>query len=86
MLSLDSVILKAAHFRQNKHRPPSLIGQLTLAYLCWKTSQAANQNIDTLRVLPAGVLRNMGKSGDICNVIFGCPAVFSLRKNPQNFH
>ena len=43
--------------------------------------QADNQNIDTSRVLPAGVLGNMGKSGDVCNVIFGRPAVFSRLKN-----
>ena len=80
------VILRAAHFRQNKHRPPSLIGQLPLAYLCWKISQADNQNIGTSRVLPAGVLRNMGKSGDVCNVIFRRPGVISWRKNAQNVH
>ena len=86
MLSLDSVILRAAHFCQNKHPAPSLIGQLALAYLCWKISQADNQNIGTSRVLLAGVLRNMGKSGDVCNVILGRPAVISRRKNAQNVH
>ena len=38
------------------------------------------------RVLPEGVLGIMGKSSDICNVIFGRPAVFSRRKNAQNIH
>ena len=85
-LSLDSVISRAAHFLQNKQRPPPLIGQPTLAYLCWKLSQAENQNIDMSRVLPAGVLGNVGKSGDVCNVIFGRPAVFSRCKNAQNVH
>ena len=39
-----------------------------------------------LPVLPAGVLGNMGKSGDVCNVIFGRPAVFSRHKNAQSVH
>ena len=85
-MSLDSVISRAAHFRQNKHHPPSLIGQFTLAYLCWKISQADNQNIGMSRVLLADVLGNMGKSGDVCIVIFGRPAVISGRKNAQNVH
>ena len=85
-MSLDSVNLKAAHFRQNKHRPPSLIGQITLAYLCWKISQADNRNICTSRVLLAGVLGNMRKSCDVCNVIFGRPAVNSRRKSAKNIH
>ena len=85
-MSLDSVISRAAHFSQNEHHPPSLIGQLKLAYPCEKLLQADNQNIDMSHVLPAGVLGHMGKSGDVCNVIFGCPAVFSRRKNAQNVH
>ena len=85
-MSLDSVILRVAHFRQNKHRPTLLIGRLTLGYLCWKISQADNQKIGTSHVLLAGVLGNMGKSGDLCNVIFGCPAVISRRKTAQNVH
>ena len=80
MLSLDSVILRAAHL-PNKHRPPSLIGQLTLA-----NEQADNRNIGTSHVLPAGLLGHMGKSIDVCNVIFGRPAVISRRKNAQNVH
>ena len=85
-LSLDSVISRTAHFRQNMHHLPSLIDQLMLAYLCWKISQADNQNIGKSRVLLAGILRNMGKSGDVCNVIFGRPAVISGHKNAQNVH
>ena len=86
MLSLDAVISRVAHFRQNKHSPPSLNGQITLAYLCWKISQADNRNIGTSRVLLAGVLGNMRKSCDVCNTIFGRPAVISRCKNAQNVH
>ena len=86
MLSMDSVILRAAHYHQNKHCPPLLICQLRLAYLCWKISQADNQKIGTLHVLLAGILRNTGKSSDVCNVIFGPPAMFSQRKNVQHVH
>ena len=36
-----------------------------------------------MRVSLAGVLGNMGKSGDVCNVIFGRLAMISRRKNAK---
>ena len=34
----------------------------------------------------AGIRWNIGKSGDVCNVILGRPAVISRRKNAKNIH
>ena len=54
------------------------------SFTCDGKNQMLIKKIGMSRVLPAGVLGNLRKSGDVC--IFGLPGVISGPKHGQNAH